>query len=271
MALNIGKSISYPQKDDAVWKKTAIGTALMCFSGLLIPLWIAQGYGMRILKDALDGKDETRLPDWKNVGDLLVQGFFAFLITLSCYLPGAVLGAVALIPKLGSRSRGGVTVAGLIQMPLTMAAMVLVVAGTVIVPIMLARYSRTGSLGAAFNFKEILSEMKRSLNDYVLLAGAIVLCQVGVAFVAKILYAIPIINLVAGILAVGLGFYCSMIFMHWTGRLYRAYFINVDSPESAVNPLTAGTTSSPSKTPAKASMRRLRDGGGPDEAEEEDA
>lgn len=262
MALSIGKSISYPQQDAQVWKKTAIGTLLMApGSILLLPPLVSMGYTMRILKESMDGKEDTRLPEWRNMGDLMVQGLFGFLIGLVCMLPFSILGAVALIPQMGKKAAKGLTVTAMIGLPLKLAALVLFVGGLALMPILLARYVRTGSLAATFNFRQIGHDIKRSLNDYVVMAALLVMTYVAIGFAGQFLTRLPLIGWLGYLLIVGLSFYAAMIFSHWTGRLYRAYFINVESPVHVHNPLAPSEGGlAQQKQAAKGSMRRLRDG-----------
>ncbi|SCM58357.1 Conserved protein {ECO:0000313/EMBL:AAB85681,1} [Methanothermobacter wolfeii] len=73
----VNDAIRYPSSD---WKKVIILGLLFLISFLIIPIFLATGYGFRALKASIAGFDE--LPEFDEWGEMFVDGLKVFVVQI---------------------------------------------------------------------------------------------------------------------------------------------------------------------------------------------
>lgn len=149
--MNYGEVLKRPFSD---FKKLLIGIVLS-----IVPIisFFALGYFLECARTANAKKYE--LPEWKNLGDLFVSGFYVFIITLVYFIPAMLLLVgvfgftvfrlalsvdTELIPKILETS-----------IPLLLIAVVLLVLTGYIVYSAILRFALTKKLSSAFSFGDV--------------------------------------------------------------------------------------------------------------------
>lgn len=94
----INDSFNVIKKDSSKLKKVIIGTALILFSWLILPMLIYQGYLIRILKDTENGLI-TELPSWSNTPQLLINGLLAIMISIMISIPSLILNIIPMFTE----------------------------------------------------------------------------------------------------------------------------------------------------------------------------
>ena len=236
MQHDLTESINFPRTDEAFAKKTGIGTLLL-FPGiaLVLPLFLVLGYYFRVLKDGLESK--TQLPEWDQFGRLFIQGLTCFAVLLVYMLPGSLLGAVALIPGMAMRGGSIFEPQNILSTFLKMGAGVLCLVGQALIPMALARFAHTGKLASAFQIKEIIEQIKASVSTYGKLVIALCVSSVVIGYVGRFLTAVPFY--LGTFFTMALAFYTALVFMHWTGAIYRDRCLPAPAAAPAVGPLPA--------------------------------
>ena len=145
--------------DDPNWvQKIIIGglVSLIPVIGQLIVL----GYMIAVGRNVIRG-DEQPLPEWADFGQFLVDGLYAFIISLVYALPIFIVLCVVLLPALavgGAFAEDGDpgTIGGLgICCFATFAIIYAMAMGWLFLPAALARYADTGDLTSALRIREI--------------------------------------------------------------------------------------------------------------------
>lgn len=183
------QAFTFPFRDKNWGGKFLIGSVLILISYVIpiIPLIFVSGYVIRGMRYTV-ATGRSSLPDWDDWTDLGVRGILAFLLDLIYLLPGLVLlaGAATLfiLSLLLGASNGG-DLGWDIAIPLTalaklflvlsialvFAAVLLLAAGALAIPIALARLADTGELGAALEIGRIWAIISARFWDFVLVWG----------------------------------------------------------------------------------------------------
>ena len=169
MLLEIFKdSIEYSYKDHKSIFKLSI---LLILSPFLIPLLLVSGYSYRITNIGLNGtiNGDDPLPDFENLGHMLVEGIKLCIVRFIYLLPGIIVFlalsvTVALLtfseapyPSTIFQSISFVLIElGIIALTISL-WIIFYLFSTVAIPNMI---NNNGSLISAFNFKEIISIIK---------------------------------------------------------------------------------------------------------------
>ncbi|MEW6279372.1 MAG: DUF4013 domain-containing protein [Candidatus Eremiobacterota bacterium] len=225
--MDITRSLTYPTRD-AQWPlKIGVGAVASLLSILMIGTLFTTGYCMRVMR-SVAANEEADLPDWNDLGSMLVQGLLGVVASLLYFaIPGALLafGAGSILMGLFSAvSRESAS-------PFAMGAGIggiLAVAGGLLFllilfvwPMMLLRIAVTGSLGAAFDFGAILGGIMKALLEYV----SILAVTLGLGLVLGFL--LNMIPVAGTILFVAVSFYLNVAASHMLGSLYRT---RLDTP-----------------------------------------
>lgn len=183
------QAFTFPFKDKNWGGKFLVGSLLILFSYVIpiIPLIFVSGYVIRGMRHAV-ATGRSSLPDWDDWTDLGVMGILAFLLDLIYLLPGMVLlaGAATLfVFSLLLGAPNAADVGWVIAIPLTalaklflvlsiagvFAAVLVLAAGVLAIPIALARLADTGELGAALDVGRIWAIIRVGFWDFVLAWG----------------------------------------------------------------------------------------------------
>ncbi|MEN6292531.1 MAG: DUF4013 domain-containing protein [Methanobacterium sp.] len=203
-------SIKYPSSN---WKKVLILGVMTLFSFLIIPLFIAMGYFLRVLKASLAGLEE--LPEFDEWVDMIVDGIKVLLVWIVYSLPAIVIMAVSMITIWGSLSSmaamqstgmspttalGMFTGIGFVGMIVAMLYLLII---TPVVYVAIANLAYNEELGAAFRFSEILGLISQiGWVDLIVWYVVVILIGFVVGFITTILGIIPVIGLVISLLVV---------------------------------------------------------------------
>lgn len=203
-------SIKYPSSN---WKKVLILGVMTLFSFLIIPLFIAMGYFLRVLKASLAGLEE--LPEFDEWVDMIVDGIKVLLVWIVYSLPAIVIMAVSMITIWGSLSSvaamqstgispttalGMFTGIGFVGMIVAMLYLLII---TPVLYVAIANLAYNEELGAAFRFSEILGLISQiGWVDLIVWYVVVILIGFVVGFITTILGIIPVIGLVISLLVV---------------------------------------------------------------------
>lgn len=187
--MDLAKAFSYVF-DDEQWIQVILIGGLLLFVGLVIPVigWLAVsflviGFTMEIARNVAMGSPRP-LARWSNLGDLIVKGFYGWLIQLIYMLPVALLGlifaCVMLVTAIGAGDNEEVLLATVLPLTACLTPLIIVLS-LILQPISLAawaRYLQTGSLGAALRFGEVFAMVRANLGTWVVLWLLMILCSI---------------------------------------------------------------------------------------------
>ncbi len=88
--ISLSRALRYPFSGSDAVTKTLIGGVLALLMPALLPVIWLLGYQRRIIRDVIDGRDES-LPEWNDFGGDFLSGIAIFGGTLLYYLPAFVL------------------------------------------------------------------------------------------------------------------------------------------------------------------------------------
>jgi hypothetical protein len=94
--LDLGASLKWPFGDPALATSILIGAVCLLFSFLLVPMFILQGYQLRIAR-AVRRDERAALPTWENPGELLWDGLKAWLAVFLPIFVAEMVLAVLLV------------------------------------------------------------------------------------------------------------------------------------------------------------------------------
>lgn len=203
--MDLGKAFSYVF-DDEEWIQVILIGGLILIGGILIPVvgWIAIsflviGFTMEIARNVAMGSPRP-LPRFNSLSgllDMIVKGFYGWLVQLIYMLPVALLGlifaCVAVVIALGAGNDEEAVLAGILPLMFCLTPLMIVLS-LVLQPISLAawaRYLQTGSLGAALRFGEVFAIVRANLGTWVVLWLLMILCGLIVSFTSFLVITIP--------------------------------------------------------------------------------
>lgn len=202
--MDIGKAFSYVFDDEQWVTKILIGglLSLLIFIPIVnfIVIFIILGNTLQTAQNVAMGSPRP-LPTWDNFGEKLRLGFNGFLISLVYALPMvliSVLMACGLVAVSGAAGGSDEGLAAIFGGVLFCLVPLLVLLALAVQPLVLAatvRYLQTGSLGAAFQFGEIVAMVRSDLSGWVVLFLLYVLCgivgSVGSSIIIGIIFTYP--------------------------------------------------------------------------------
>ena len=204
---SIEDAVTYPMESDDWIKTVLIGGAMLLFSFLLIPAFVAYGYMIRAIQASLEGEPEP--PSFGDWGGLIVDGLKVFVIGIVYFLvPLAVMvltvGGAALAILTGSEA-GAAAGAGTLLLGM-LATFVLALVFGYFAAVGLVNFAREERFGAAFDVGVVKSV---GLNgDFAVpwLVSVGVFLAVGI--VTSVLNIIPGLGFVVGVF---LNFYALVV------------------------------------------------------------
>lgn len=200
-------SITYPTESDDWLRTVLIGGALLLFSFLLIPMFLAYGHVVAVVKSTLAG--ETEPPAFDDWGTLLTDGLQAWVIGLIYMIvplavAGATVGGAVLAFATGSETGAALGIAGLLGGLAVSFALALAFGYVAVVAVV--NFASEGRFGAAFDFGTIAA-VATDVEYAIPWAVSVVVFAVAGA-VGGMLGAIPVLG---GILAVFLFFFALIV------------------------------------------------------------
>ena len=209
--MNFGLSFSYVFKDEEWFKKIGI-TALVGLIPVIGQLIVA-GWGIKITKNVIEGKEEYALPDL-DFGADLGRGFMAAVISLIYGLPVALLTGIsgALFGFGGSAEDATVTFLLIAGGCLGLIALLLGILIAFLSAAAIANYAAKGEFSAAFKFKELFAMLKKSFVSWLLVVVGYLLAMTFIA---------PLGAIACGIGALLTAVYAVAIYSHLLGQAYN--------------------------------------------------
>lgn len=169
----LGDAFAYPRKGESWLKTVVIGGLLVFFAWLFVPLLLLQGYLMRVLKHASEGRTEP--PAFGEWFDLLIDGAKLLLVTVAYFLvPILLLVAVEVVVDLG--------VVGAVLVTIAYGA------AAYLLPAGLTNMAREGTIGAGFDFG-VVTDVAGS-TDYLIAVVLAILVGTILGAIATLLSAV---------------------------------------------------------------------------------
>lgn len=210
MKMDIGEivsdSIKYPASD---LKKLIILGLMFLTSFLIVPIFLAMGYGFRALKASIAGAED--LPEFDEWGEMLVDGLKVFVVQFVYFLIPAliiIIGSWASIAALAAASTTGTMTdptafIGIISGTVLIGGIVAIILG-LISTIALANMAYNDSeLGAAFRFSEIMNIISQiGWVDYIIWYIVIMIILMIISIISSLVMIIPILGFFVAILVI---------------------------------------------------------------------
>ncbi|SDM37050.1 Protein of unknown function [Halogranum gelatinilyticum] len=145
----IGQALSFPRSGDDWIPTLLIGGVLTVLGVLVIPVFLVQGYFLRVLRAAANG--ETEAPSFTDWGELLVDGLKLFVVNIA-YSLILIIPYFALIFAVGLGGNNG---PGALAAVLGLVVFVLALVVGFFIPAAFTNFAIEGDFGAAFDFGTI--------------------------------------------------------------------------------------------------------------------
>lgn len=144
--------LSYPVRGDWIGR-IIIGGALSFFSFLILPIFLVNGYLLRVLEGTVEGYEEP--PEFTDWGTLFAKGVGAFVIVFAYALIPLVLYMIIISmfvgggAAIGGDAGGFMAGFGLLAMFLAIPLLLVVY---YLIPAALSNYAAEGEIAAGFDF-----------------------------------------------------------------------------------------------------------------------
>jgi hypothetical protein len=218
------------------WEQRYLIGAGLIFASFLIPILPAifvTGYLLRLMRQAIQG-DALALPEWREWGDLALDGLRYLAVCLVYLLPGIMVMILGIgvyfftffssvISAQGNDAAAGFFVLGsMLILFLSMAlGMLLLLLGAIPLPMALAHCAAQKSLGAAFRLGQWWPLLRANKLDYFI-------AWVNLAGLAAVLYTVTLLAYYSLILiclviplSAFIGYYLALVFAGLFGQIYR--------------------------------------------------
>lgn len=165
--LDFVRAFTFIFKDPEWVRKTLIGGLFVALSIVLVGLWIVMGYGARLARNVIAGRD-VPLPEWDDIGGMLVEGLKLFLVSLAYVSPMILVYAAVMAAAVASGSSDAAQVMGVLSGCVMVAVIPLAIILLLLLPVALISVAVTGSMGAAFDLPEIFRFIRHNFVNYIL-------------------------------------------------------------------------------------------------------
>lgn len=219
--MDIGKAFSFVTDDPKWVTKVLIGgglilagyLAIFTVIGWLFVFAIVFGYLVHLTRNVIAGEGQP-LPEWANWGNLMVDGFKSFVVTLVLSLPLILVYLIFFIPAAvlnGTSDTGSSGAGAALSVIGSCVALPLALLVSLVSPIGIARYATTGNIGRALNIGAIVATLRANFVTYLL----VLLMGIVTGFVSGL-----------GVLACFIGlpftaFYAQLVNYHLYGQAYH--------------------------------------------------
>lgn len=194
-----------------------IGGILLVVSFLLIPLFLVQGYLVRIAENTM--KKDENMPNWENFGDMLVKGLFVFIIGVAYFIIPVIvfllLGGISLISLLTMNPAGIMAAIGGLLFAFLIAGILFIILGFMYI-FGILRYVETGNLASAFGFGDIISRISKKFGEfivaYIIMLGICIITAIALGLLSAILIGIVLFPFAV--------FYIMIVFYRLFAKIY---------------------------------------------------
>ncbi len=200
----VNDAIRYPSSD---WKKVIILGLLFLISFLIIPIFLATGYGFRALKASIAGFDE--LPEFDEWGEMFVDGLKVFVVHIvymivpTIIIFAGVFGSFTMVSPDTGMITNPTAFTGLLGGTVIIGVILAIILG-LIETIAIAHMAYNDSeLGAAFRFGEILDVISQiGWVDYIIWYIVVGIIAAVIGFIGSFISAIPVIGAIIVVLII---------------------------------------------------------------------
>jgi hypothetical protein len=229
--IDFGRAIQHPFEDKDWAVKMLIGAGVS-----LVPIlnFAMNGYALQVQRNTALGQD-VPMPRWDDLGKHLTDGLKIFVVQLIYMIPILIitfgLMTMSLVFGVSADSmRGSVRDAvgtGFIVLTLGVTCLLLLygLVFAFIIPATTIQVARTGQIGSAFNFSEMLALIRRRTGDYVLVVVTPLIISLGFSLVFGVINIIPFVGLCITFILIPLILvinpYVTIVFGHLYGQLMR--------------------------------------------------
>jgi len=165
--MEVGAAFSYVFDDKAWVKKVTIGGLGALLFIVVVPIFVLQGYILQTLKNVRD-EFASPLPEWNNIGDLIVKGAVVSGIWLVYHLPAFFLLCPIILLGLSQNQfdQDVIETTAIIGTSLNCLFLLVFLLGHVLFPIGLIRYAHYETWRAAFQLGEVFNFIRQHTGDY---------------------------------------------------------------------------------------------------------
>jgi hypothetical protein len=223
--MNIERSFLFAFKTPKAAQKLILGAVCSMLFFTVFFAFVMMGYLIRILCDALEGRD-AKLPDWKNLSGLFHEGLEPVLVTLTYLGPLVIL---ILLELLLSSLVGSSQVVFTLFSLLRFGYYVIISA---IIPLALIRLVVIGSFKSAFHLERIFEFIKANTGNFLTAWGL----SLALGLVASVIgfFAFFGNSILLGIAFFFMLFIANVIAVHLYAGAYRASAPFADDHEGDV-------------------------------------
>ncbi len=227
---------------DPDWKNKFLIGSLFALSALVIPfigLLFLYGYALILMRAVMRGEPRV-LPKWDDLGKIFVDGLQSAFAAIGYLIPGLLVfgcgflfffvamagGAFATAAADGAR--GGVepsfilVMLGQLALFVTLGVAMLVwLAGTIVTPVAVGQYVRTGEIAAGYRGSEVWRILRANASGFAVAWVVYFGVSIGLSFAISILYYTIILCCLIPILTAPISFYLALLFAQFFGAAYR--------------------------------------------------
>ena len=195
--MDINKAITYSFDDERWLTKLGIGALLALFVWLIVPAFFLTGYGIAITRNVVAGFNDP-LPEWDDWGGFFKDGLYLTIAYFVYTLPFILLLCCGFIFIFGSISADASAEAGGLLASFGAVTFLLIfciffifiIALAFISPAIAIQYVRHNSLGACFQFGQVIEITRNNFGDIIIVLAI----SVGLSIVLSLIGSIPIIG-----------------------------------------------------------------------------
>ena len=250
--MNITKDDLTWMFSDPEWKNKFLIGSLLALAATFLPilglagLAIIYGYALILMRAEMRGQDRV-LPKWQDYGRLFVEGLQSAASAFGYLLPGLVLFACSVGFIFFVGIFGAVFASALARDPDTerdlifigfilgqLAFMASLAVGTflyligfIIVPVAVAQYARTSSIGSGYRWFEMWRIMRANASGFLVTWLVYWGISIGLSFALVILEYTIVLCLLVPFAAAPVRFYLVLLFAQFFGSAYREGAIKV--------------------------------------------
>ena len=209
---DLGKAFTFPFKDPNWLSKLLVGALFLILSIFVVGIFIIAGYFVQTIQRVMR-REENALPEWTDIGVMLVVGFKFCVVYLLYVVPILLIMtpvfAISILSALTADDSLNLF-AGTVTMLSLVVVIPYAIAFTIILPIVATQFAVRESMADALDIATVFRLFKRNWQNTVIVA----LITLGVQSLA----AAGVIVFVVGVLVTI--FYSRLVTAHLYGTLY---------------------------------------------------
>jgi hypothetical protein len=170
---DLGKAFSFAFKDPSWFPKFIVGAVFMLLSIVLIGIFVLAGYFIQVTQRVMR-QDPNPLPEWSDIGVMLIVGFKFCVVYLIYVLPIVLLYIPFFgLTLLGQFSHEG-NMAGMFASIYLLAALVIIIPYglllSLLTPIITYRFAERESMSDALDIADVFRSFKRNWQSTLIIA-----------------------------------------------------------------------------------------------------